>query len=327
MILKSFQLKNYKKNSEIFFLFYGNNRGHKLEEINYLINKNKGELIKYDENEILKNENEIIESILTKSLFQEKRIILVTRTTDKILKTIELLNGKKLDDILIILNSDNLDKRSKLRSFFEKNNNCICIPFYPDNHQTLSKIASDFFRKKEISASQANINILIEKSNGDRQVLLNELDKIENFCKSEKKLTHEHITKLINLAEDYSISELIDSCLSNNKKKIINILNENHFSNEDCVLITRTFLNKSKKILNLSQQYEINKNMDFTISSAKPPIFWKDKEITKQQISKWPPQKIKNLIIKLNKLELLVKKNVNNSINHVKDFILNQVSA
>ena len=86
------------------------------------------------------------------------------------------------------------------------------------------------------------------------------------------------------------MSELIDNCLSKNKKKTINILNENNFSNEDCILIIRIFLNKLKKILKLSNEFKKNKNIDLTISSAKPPIFWKDKEITKQQIFVWKPK-------------------------------------
>ena len=142
-----------------------------------------------------------------------------------------------------------------------------------------------------------------------------------------KKLNAENILKLTNLIENHSISELVDNCLAKNKKKIINILNENNFNNEDCIMITRTFLLKSKKILNLSSEFTSNKNIDLTISSAKPPIFWKDKEITKQQIYKWTPENIKQLIYRLNEIELLVKKNINNSINLVTDFILDQSSS
>ena len=104
-------------------------------------------------------------------------------------------------------------------------------------------------------------------------------------------------------------------------------LNENNFSNEDCIMITRSFLLKSKKILKLSSEFKSNKNIDLTISSAKPPIFWKDKEITKQQIYKWTPENIRKLIYSLNEIELLVKKNINNSINLITDFILDQSSS
>ena len=170
--------------------------------------------------------------------------------------------------------------------------------------------------------SQANINFIINRCNGDREILLNELDKIEYFCKNKKKLTSENIIKLSNLVENHSISELIDNCLAKNKNKIINILNENNFSNEDCIMITRSFLIKAKKLLILSETFETNKNIDLTISSAKPPIFWKEKEITKQQIYKWKPRNIKQLIYALSETELRIKKNINNSINLITDFIL-----
>ena len=120
---------------------------------------------------------------------------------------------------------------------------------------------------------------------------------------------------------------LIDNCLAKNTKKTINILNENNFSNDDTIMILRTLLNKSKKILYLSNEFKKNKNIDLTISSARPPIFWKDKEIVKQQIKKWTPEKIKNLIYKLNDIELNIKKNINNSVILITDFIIEQSST
>ena len=93
------------------------------------------------------------------------------------------------------------------------------------------------------------------------------------------------------MAENYDVSELIDSCLAKNKKKTVNILNENNYSLEDCILITRTLLIKSKRLLKLSHQMENNKNIDNIIATFKPPIFWKEKEIVKQQMRKWSYKK------------------------------------
>jgi DNA polymerase-3 subunit delta len=237
------------------------------------------------------------------------------------------LQLKKLDEVTIILNSENLDKKSKLRIFFEKDKELICVPFYPDNDQTLSKLTYNFLRDKNISISPSNVNLIVNKCSGDRETLFNELQKIEYFVKDGKKINNENISKLINLSENHSISELVDNCLAQNKKKIINILNENNFSNEDCIIIVRFFLIKAKKLLTLSTFFEINKNIELTISSAKPPIFWKEKEITKQQIQKWRPKNIKQLIYTLSEIELQIKKNINNSINLITDFILSQSSA
>jgi len=324
MIKKNYEISNLKQNYN-YFLFYGKNEGLKNETIINL-NSKKKEILNYDEKEILENQNSFIEKILSKSLFDEDKIIIIKRATDKIVKLVDELNTKNIEKTVIIIISDNLDKKSKLRSLFEKEKNFICVAFYPDTNQTLSKITHNFLNEKKILISQANINLIINKCNGDREALLNELNKIEYFSKNGKKITTENIEKLTNLSENHNISELIDNCLVKNKKKIINILNENNFNNEDCILITRSFLNKSKKILKLSNEFENNKNIDLTISSARPPIFWKDKEITKQQIYKWSPKNIKKLIYKLADVELLIKKNMNNSINLITDFILEQSS-
>jgi DNA polymerase-3 subunit delta len=326
MIIKSYEINKIDQNINHFILFYGKNEGLKNEALNILV-KNKKNISNYEEKEILDNENVFIENILSKSLFEEEKIIVIKRATDKILKIVEILHLKNLDDTSIIINSDNLEKKSKLRSFFEKDKKLVCVPFYPDNDQALSKLAYNFLREKKISISSSNINLIVNKCSGDRETLISELQKIELFGKNGKQINSENISKLINLSENHNISELVDNCLAQNKKKIIRILNENNFSNEDCIMIVRSFLIKSKKLLNLSKTFETNKNIDLTISSAKPPIFWKEKEITKQQVLKWSSKNIKQLIYSLSETELQIKKNINNSINLITDFILFQSSS
>ena len=326
MIIKYYETNKISLDKNKFLLFYGKNEGYKAEIIKNLI-KNRQNVSTYEEKEILENSDEFKESLISKSLFENEKIIIIKRATDKIFQIFENIIKKNINDLKVIINANNLEKKSKLRTYFEKDKKFSCVAFYPDNEQTLLKLAYNFIKVKNIPISTSNLNLIVGKCNGDREQLINELKKIENYCKTAKKITSETISKLTNLNENHDVSELVNSCLIKNKKRVIHILNENNFSNEDCILITRTFLNKSKKILVLSNEYEINKNIELTISSSKPPIFWKDKEIIKQQLYKWKNKDIKNLIYKINELELLLKKNINNSINLVNDFILDQAST
>src|SRR5210317_446411 len=328
MIVKSYETKKIDINKNNIILFYGQNEGGKKEEISKIISLNDDKsLFAYDEKEILKNIEIFYNNIFSGSLFENKKIILINRASEKIKSIIEEILEKEVSDLYVLVNTGILEKRSKLRSLFEKDKKLICVPIYPDNSETLSKLAYSFLNDKKISISPANVNLIISKCNGDRETLLNELRKIEYFVKNGKKINSENISKLINLSENHSISELIDNCLAKNKKKIINILNDNNFSNEDCIIITRSFILKAKKLLDLSKTYEINNNIYLTIASAKPPIFWKEKEITKQQVQKWNSKNIKQLIYSLSETELQIKKNINNSINLITDFILFQCSS
>ena len=325
MITKSYELNKINLNQSPFILLYGKNEGFKNQAITQIL-KNKDGISKYEEKEILENSENFLESIFSKSLFENEKILVIKRTTDKILNILTEIIQKDVKDIILILSADILDKKSKLRSFFEKDKKCVCIPFYPDSEQTLSKLAFNFLREKNISLSSSDINLVVSKSNGDRKILLSELDKLEYYSKNGKKITTEHIMKLTNLIENFSISELVDNCLANNIRKTKNILIENNFNNEDCVLIIRTFLNKLKRILKLCAEFQKNNDINLTIASAKPAIFWKDKDITKQQVLRWSPNDIKETIYKLNNIELMVKKNFSNSMNLITDFILSQVS-
>ena len=321
MIFKTFQLKKIPDKS-IFYLLYGKNEGLKTECINQIIERNDGKIFNYEEKQIKDEIDSFYENTLSGSLFESNKIVIINRASDKIFETIQDLINRNLTNVVVIINAGILETRSKLRSLFEKKENLICIPTYPDNYESLSKLATIFFRKENISVSQQNINIIVDKCNGDRKNLNNELNKIKNYTLKNKKISTQEILKLVNLSENYELSELIDNCLAKNKNKIINILNENNYSTEDCIMILRTFLSKTKRILKLAIKLEETKDINKTIDSAKPPIFWKDKEIVKAQLKKWKPKKIKELIKNINDVELKIKKNYNNSILIITNFIL-----
>jgi len=328
MIVKEFEFNKININKYNLYLLYGKNEGSKKEIISKITSKNKNiEIQKLDERQVLENQELFLEELLSSSLFNNEKLIIINRATDKILKNIESIYEKKISGLVLIINSDILEKKSKLRNFFEKEKELVCIPFYPDTTQTLSLLANKYFSEKKISMSQSNINLIINKCNGDREFLENELIKIELFLFRKKNLDTNELTKLINLIENHGISELIDSCLINNSKKVSLILNENNFNNEDCVTIIRTFLAKAKKILKLANNYSKNNNLEITLSESKPPIFWKEKDVVKLQLLRWKPEMIKKLITNICDVELEIKKNSSSSLNILMNFIFNQISS
>ena len=324
MILKSFEINKLKLDSYSFFLFYGDNEGLKEEIIKSLFEKNYSDKIhRYEEKEILDNISNFFNSILTKSFFDNEKLIIINRATDKIKIIIEELIEKNPENIQIILNSKNLEKKSILRKIFEKGKLIVCSPFYEDNNQTLNSIISLFFRNKKIPISQQLINILIERSRGDRKNLNNELRKIEAFSSNRKNINIEEIMKLTNLADNYSASDLIDHSLAKNVRKTVTILSENNYSDEDNIIIIRTLLAKLKRLVKIYDLVDNRNNIEQAISAFKPPIFWKEKPLVSQQIASWTIDNLKNLIYKTNEIELLVKKNSALAKNILSDFIIN----
>ena len=196
MILKTFELSKIKDET-IFYLLYGKNDGLKSECIDEIINKSIGKVYNYDEKQIKDEIETFYENILSGSLFEDSKIIIINRATDKIYEIIQDLIDRDIHNIKIIINAGTLETRSKIRSLFEKQKDLICIPTYQDNNDTLSKLATIFFRNEKISISQQNINLIIEKCNGDRGFLRNELNKIKNYAREKKKLSSKEILKLI----------------------------------------------------------------------------------------------------------------------------------
>ena len=327
MIIKFYELKKKNLRNNNFFLLYGNNSGLIEETLNKTIKPLSADnILTYDENEIIKNSENFIEDISNKSFFDKEKLIIVKRATDKILKITEEIVTKEIEDVILVLVSGILEKKSKLRTFFEKEKNTMCIPFYEDNQQSLNLLVQNFLKQKKITLSQQNINLILERCRGDRINLYNELDKIESFLISKKSVDTEEILKLTNLSENISFNELIDNALAKNQKKTLYILNENNFAPEDSVLILRLFSGRLKRLHKIQSQVKIKNSIEDAISGYRPPIFWKDKDILKKQIKIWSYEQIEDLIHKINNVELLIKKNPSISTNIVTNFLLEQSS-
>ena len=324
MIIKYFEIDKTDLNKSNFYLFYGKNDGLQNEIIKKsFINNFQGNINRYDEKEFIENYNIIATEVLTKSLFESEKIIIISRTSDKILKLIQEIFERDIKDIKFILKSGILEKKSKLRNFFEKNENLVIVPFYEDDVNSLSTIALNFIRKNNIKMSRESLNLIVNRANGNRENLKNDLEKIFNFSITNKNIDTENIIKLTNLSENYGINELADSYLEKNIKSTSKILNENIFSEQDCVLIIRTILSKSKRLMNIIEIYNETKDLDKAIMSAKPPVFWKDKISVKKQAKTWVLSELKNKIYKINDIESLIKINSRNSINLISDFMIN----
>ena len=319
MIIKSYELETFKIQNIDYFLFYGPNTGLIEEIINKvfkpIFTKN---IINYDEGELLDNIHSFKEMVFNKSFFDDKKFIIINRASNKILNIIQELIDSKITDLKMIIKTGKLEKKSKLRDYFEKHKSTVITAFYEDNYRSLQSMVQKIFKEKKINISNEIINLIIERSKGNRINITNEIQKILSYTKSNNKINLEDVLKLTNLVENYSISELVDQNLVKNKKRTINILNENNLNADENILIIRTFLNKLKRLKKIKIDLNKNKNIDQVLSSSRPLIFWKDKDIIKQQLNKCSLSDIKLLINKVNNLELIIKKN-----NQISDQILN----
>ena len=324
MIIKNYEINDAIIKKSQFILLYGDNQGYKNEIIQKICEKKKSQKFSYYETEILNNPNNFYDTVLTRSFFENEKIIIIKKSSDKIKKIIDEIIEKKIEEIMIIIDAEELTKKSKLRNMFEKETKLVCVPFYSDNSKSLNIILMNFLKEKKISISREIINLLIERSNGSREHLKKELEKIESFLLNKKTLSFEEAQQLTNLSINYHFSELVDHCLAKNKIKLNKIINENNFSNEDVIAIIRVFLTKAKRLYKLKKNCQQNNNVEKAISEFKPPIFWKDRDIIKQQIKNWSEEKIQILLSEINDTELLLKKNFSNSLNILLDFIFSQ---
>ena len=316
MIIKSYEIKKNIQNfsNHNFYLMYGENVGLKYDIRNFIKKKikeknDKIEILSLSEEEILSNEENFYDFIYSGSLFSNIKILTISQATDKMIKNISAIYDKKPENIFIFIFSNVLEKKSKLRNFFETNKETICIACYPDSVKDLEIIANTELRKNNISISREGINLLIEKSNSDRINLRNEIEKIISYSLNKKSLDLEEIKSLINFSGDYKSDILINECLSGNVGQYKKIISEIYFNTVNYVLLLRILSNKVQRLLKIKELQDEKNSIDNLINFSKPAIFWKEKPIVKKHLTLWSLKDLKKIIKEINKTELMCKRN------------------
>ena len=326
MLIKSYEILKKDLNFFNSFLIYGENTGLKQDIVKSVIKLKEKKNIKYkqfkfEEGEIIKNQNDFFNLIFSGSLFDKEKIIFVNRTTDKLFYLISEISKKDTKDILIFFEADVLEKKSKIRNLFEKDNNLVCVACYQDNNFNLVKIINDEIKQTKIKLSTESINLLIERASGDRNNLRNEINKLKSFALNKQTVSHDQIKELTNMVGNYQNDYIVNICLNGDKKKLNKILRENNFSFEDFLILLKIFSIKIHRLLKIKIFNRLEKNLDQIFNQIKPPIFWKEKEDVKKQVRLWNEKKLNLIIKKINEIELNCKKNHELSTNITLDFL------
>ena len=326
MLIKSYEILKKDLNFLNSFLIYGENTGLKQDIVKSVIELKEKKNIKYkqfkfEEEEIIKNQNDFFNLIFSGSLFDKKKVIFVNRTTDRLFNLISEISKKDIKDILIFFEADQLEKKSKIRNLFEKDKNLVCIACYQDNNFDLIKIINDEIKQTKIKLSTESINLLIERASGDRNNLRNEVNKLKSFALNKQMVSYDQVKELTNMVGNYQNDYIVNICLNGDKKKLNKILRENNFSFEDFLILLKIFSKKIHRLLKIKIFNRLEKNLDQIFNQIRPPIFWKEKEDVKKQVRLWNEKKLNLIIKKINEIELNCKKNHELSTNITLDFL------
>ena len=324
MILKSYiveqninLLTNYKAT-----LIYGENNGIKDDVKEEIKNKNqRSEVITFFEGDVLK-ENILYENITIQSLFNERKIIFIQEASDKIFNQIVECLEKENNEIQIYIFANNLDKKSKLRSYFEKEKTLAIFPCYEDNERTLITYINN--KLKDYKGLTGEItNLIINNSNMNRRVIKGELEKIKNFF-LDNRINKEDILEILNIKNDSTFDQIRDRALLGDKTKVNQLLSQTEILNDESFFYLHNLNYRVTRLYEIIKISENQNNYEQTVNGMKPPIFWKDKPLVMQQLKRWNQKKLEEVLVKIGETEILMKKNSylkNETV--IKDLVIN----
>ncbi len=311
MIFKSYQIEqNITNLKSKLVLFYGENLGLKNDFKNKIKQIYKKAYIKnFSQEEVLSDQENFFNEIYNESLFEENSIFFINQVNDKLLKIVEELDNKTNKKIYLF--SEILDKKSKLRIFFEKSKQNVVVACYTDNDIALRKIILENLNEHE-GLTPEIVNVIIDNCNLDRSKLRNELTKISAYFDN-KKIEKRELEILLNIKENNNFNVLKDEALNGNLEKTNKLIQDTIIEADKNILYINII---NRRLLSLLEVIEKSRqtNIETAINTLKPPIFWKDKPSFMIQIKKWNINKIKNFLTKTYDLELMIKSN--SSINH-----------
>jgi len=315
MIFKSYEIEKNPSNLKKYnlFLLYGENTGLKKDIQNLIktvVNKKeiKTEVLSIYENDVISDTENFYNSIFSGSLFSQTKILTINSCTDKIIEQIEYIASKCPENLYLIIFSEILEKKSKLRNFFEKDTKTLCVACYPDTNKDLEIIAKRELKKNNINLSQEAINLLINNSNDNRDNLKNEINKIESFALNKKDLKINEIRHLTNFSGEYKFDSFINECLCGNILQYKKILSELYVNTVNQTFLFRILSNKIQKLVNMKKQQTNYTNLDSLVNASKPPIFWKEKPIIKRQLTIWNLVDLNSVIYEINEIEFWCRK-------------------
>jgi len=309
MIIKSYiaekNLESLNKNKII--LFYGENHGLKKDFKKNLkkINKEFG-ILSFFQDELLKDKNLLISEIKNKSLFDKEKIIFIDQATDKIFEITEEAS-ENIDKEKIFIFADLLDKKSKLRTFFEKSKAFNTIPCYQDNEITIKKIITNKLSMYK-GLNTELVNLIIQNTGLDRNKVNNELDKIIS-CFDDKKIDYHKVEQLLNIKTSDDFNLLKDEALNGNKINTNKLLADTVFELENNIYYLNTINQRINKLNQIEKLKNDNNDIESIVSNLKPPIFWKDKPKLIEQSKKWNKTKILKALKKTYEAEVKLKSN------------------
>ena len=305
MIYKSYllekDLENFKND---FMLFYGENLGLKGEFKKKIKSNNSNASVQnFSQETILLNKDQFYNEVFTNSLFESEKIFFINNSNDKILEIIENLETKKHNRKIYFF-SDVLDKKSKLRTFFEKSNKYGTVPCYIDNEITLKKIIHEKLKNYE-GLNQENLNLILDNCDLDRIKLENELNKIIS-CFSGSKLEKDKLEALLNIKQNDNFNTLKNEALMGNKNKVNKLISDTYIENEKSVYYLSLINQRLFKLLE-TQKLHKKFSKEEAVNKIKPPIFWKDKPAFLNQLNKWDKDKITKMLKNTYSLEKRLK--------------------
>ena len=300
--------ENFKSLDDLkIVLFYGENQGLKKEFKEKLKLKNKdNEILNLFQDEVITNQDILVNEITNKSLFNEKKIIFIDQGSDKILNILEKIIDNVTDEKIIIF-ANNLDKKSKLRNYFEKSKLCGSVACYQDNEITIKKIILDQLNGYQGLTTQV-VNFIIQNTGLNRSKVNNEIEKIKS-CFLDRKIDLEKIDLLLNIKTNDDFNELKDEALKGNKNKTNRLLADTVFESESNIYYLNSINQRINKLQEIEKMKRENSNTEIIVSNLKPPIFWKDKPILIEQSNKWNKSKINTALKKTFEVELQIKTN------------------
>lgn len=241
------------------------------------------------------------------SLMGGRRVIRVREAGDALAALFSRFLPDSAGDGLVIVEAGDLPGRSALRRAFDEAPRGAAIGCYPDNARDLAAVTRETFAARHIVASRDAIEFLVGHLGGDRLLTRSELEKLSLYAGDGGRIELADAQAVVSDSAALSLDDAVLAAAEGDAAALDRALARVFQEGESAVAIIRALLRHLQRLHVLSAQVGAGGSIDTVIRSARPPIFFKQQDSYRRQLTRWNEARLRDALDRLAEAEFRMK--------------------
>ncbi|MGY8985081.1 MAG: DNA polymerase III subunit delta [Sphingomonadales bacterium] len=259
--------------------------------------------------QVIEEPSILLDELLSLSMVGGRRLVRLDGAEDKAYQGLEqALSGipKDGEKNLLVVTAGNLKPSSKIRKLFEGLEIAVTIACYADSSKDVEELIIEVLGANNLKADPQAISFLLNNLGSDRLISRSELEKIVLYAgdRIDRVIKLEDVITLIGDSATLTLNDIASATTGGDLKRLDQLLERAQSQGENAIAIIRALSRRLQQFHLVKGLIEAGQPIDSAIGKLRPPLFFKEKDIFRNQLFLWSSQKLGKALLLLSDAEL-----------------------